>query len=80
MVGFALETDCEMDNAIKKLKSKNLDLIVLNSMRDSGAGFGGTTNKITIIDKDLSQIEYTLKPKDQVADDIIEELIKRNYA
>lgn len=80
LIGFALETDCEMDNAIKKLKSKNLDLIVLNSLRDSGAGFGGTTNKITIIDKDLIQMEYPLKSKDQVADDIIEELIKRNHA
>ena len=50
VVGFALETDNEMENAVKKLKSKNLDYIVLNSLQDSGAGFGGDTNKITIFD------------------------------
>ena len=80
MVGFALETDYELENAIKKLKFKNLDLIVLNSLRDNGAGFGGTTNKITIIDRDLNQTEFPLKPKDQVADDVIKELINRTHA
>ena len=48
LVGFALETNNEVDNAIKKLKSKNLDLIVLNSLNDVGAGFGGDTNKVTL--------------------------------
>jgi phosphopantothenoylcysteine decarboxylase / phosphopantothenate---cysteine ligase len=50
-VGFALETDNEVDNAIGKLKRKNLDMIVLNSLRDAGAGFGTDTNRVTIIDK-----------------------------
>jgi len=80
LMGFALETDNEITNAIKKLKSKNLDAIVLNSLSDSGAGFGGTTNKITIIDKDLNQTDYPLKSKSEVADDIIQKLITYTYA
>lgn len=80
LVGFALETDNEVANAIKKLKAKNLDLIVLNSLNDDGAGFGRSTNKISIIDKDLNQTNYPLKSKSEVADDIINELIKRIYA
>ena len=80
LVGFALETENEVANAIKKLKAKNLDLIVLNSLNDDGAGFGGSTNKISIIDKDLNQTNYPLKSKSEVADDIINELIKRMHA
>ena len=79
LVGFALETDNEITNAIKKLKSKNLDLIILNSLKDLGAGFGVATNKITIIDKELNQIEFQLKSKAKVADDIIDEIVKRTY-
>jgi phosphopantothenoylcysteine decarboxylase/phosphopantothenate--cysteine ligase len=71
LVGFALETHDEVDNAIKKLKSKNLDLIVLNSLNDEGAGFGGDTNKVTLIDKNLVQTVYPLKSKVSVATDIM---------
>jgi phosphopantothenoylcysteine decarboxylase/phosphopantothenate--cysteine ligase len=77
LVGFALETNDEIANAIKKLKSKNLDLIVLNSLNDEGAGFGGTTNKITLIDKNLVQTEFPLKSKAHVAIDIMNELLKQ---
>ena len=75
LIGFALETENEVANAIKKLKAKNLDLIILNSLNDDGAGFGGSTNKISIIDKDLNQTNYPLKSKSEVASDIINELI-----
>ena len=77
LIGFALETNDEVDNAIKKLKSKNLDLIVLNSLNDEGAGFGGATNKITLIDKNLVQTEFPLKSKADVAIDIMNELLKQ---
>lgn len=70
-VGFALETDNETENAQKKLTSKNFDLIVLNSLRDTGAGFGYDTNKITIIDKNNS-LNFELKSKQEVAEDIID--------
>jgi phosphopantothenoylcysteine decarboxylase/phosphopantothenate--cysteine ligase len=71
LVGFALETHDEVDNAIKKLKSKNLDLIVLNSLNDEGAGFGSDTNKVTLIDKNLVETVYPLKSKANVAADIM---------
>jgi phosphopantothenoylcysteine decarboxylase/phosphopantothenate--cysteine ligase len=74
LVGFALETNNEIENAIIKLKSKNLDLIVLNSLNDPGAGFGGETNKVTLIDKNLVQTAYPLKSKANVADDIMTEI------
>ena len=77
LVGFALETNNEVDNAIKKLKSKNLDLIVLNSLNDAGAGFGGDTNKVTLIDKNLKQTVYPLKSKTKVAADILTEIQKQ---
>ena len=80
LIGFALETENEVANAIKKLKAKNLDLIVLNSLNDDGAGFVGSTNKISIIDKDLNQKNYPLKSKSEVASDIINELINRIHA
>ncbi|APG66369.1 phosphopantothenoylcysteine decarboxylase [Tenacibaculum todarodis] len=77
LVGFALETNNEVENAKKKIKSKNLDLIVLNSLQDKGAGFAGDTNKITIIDKDFSQQVFELKSKKEVSKDIINEIINR---
>jgi phosphopantothenoylcysteine decarboxylase/phosphopantothenate--cysteine ligase len=70
LVGFALETNNEEQNAIDKLKKKNLDFIVLNSLSDAGAGFQGDTNKITIIDRDLRQTTFALKSKEEVAKDI----------
>ncbi len=77
LVGFALETNDEVSNAKKKIESKNLDIIVLNSLRDKGAGFAGDTNKITIIDSDFNETVYALKSKSAVAVDIINEIIKR---
>jgi phosphopantothenoylcysteine decarboxylase / phosphopantothenate---cysteine ligase len=71
LVGFALETDNEVDNAIGKLKRKNLDMIVLNSLRDEGAGFGTDTNRVTIIDKYNNIDKFELKSKDEVALDIL---------
>jgi phosphopantothenoylcysteine decarboxylase / phosphopantothenate---cysteine ligase len=75
MVGFALETDNEVENAIGKIKSKNLDMIVLNSLQDSGAGFGHDTNKICIIKKDGTIIDFDLKSKQDVAMDIVNEVV-----
>ena len=71
MVGFALETNDELANAMGKLKKKNLDMIVLNSLKDKGAGFQVETNKITIIDKTENIINFELKHKDEVAKDIV---------
>jgi phosphopantothenoylcysteine decarboxylase / phosphopantothenate---cysteine ligase len=70
LVGFALETHNELENAFGKLASKNLDLIVLNSMNDPGAGFGHDTNKVTIIEKDHTIHELPLKNKLAIAKDI----------
>lgn len=75
LVGFALETENELENAKKKLKSKNLDAIVLNSLQDKGAGFATNTNKITIIDKNLNEKPFELKSKEEVAVDILNEII-----
>ena len=78
IVGFALETDNEIDNAISKLRDKNLDLIVMNSLNNVGAGFEYDTNKITIIDKDFNQSDFDLKAKKDVANDIINSIISKN--
>jgi phosphopantothenoylcysteine decarboxylase/phosphopantothenate--cysteine ligase len=75
LVGFALETENELENAIDKLNNKNLDLIVLNSLQDKGAGFGHDTNQITIIGKNKKPKRYELKPKKEVAKDIINEIL-----
>jgi phosphopantothenoylcysteine decarboxylase/phosphopantothenate--cysteine ligase len=70
LIGFALETNNELENAQKKLQSKNCDAIVLNSLQDAGAGFQHDTNKISIIDKSLQQTDFPLKSKADVATDI----------
>jgi phosphopantothenoylcysteine decarboxylase/phosphopantothenate--cysteine ligase len=75
LVGFALETDDEFSNAKKKLERKNLDMIVLNSLKDEGAGFGVDTNKITVLKKDGTSNSFPLKTKDSVARDIISEIV-----
>ena len=75
LVGFALETDNEQANALDKLHRKNLDFIVLNSMRDPGAGFAGDHNKVTIIDKSGHTEAYNLKSKQEVASDICSRII-----
>lgn len=75
LVGFALETNDELANARKKLAKKNLDLIVLNSLNDSGAGFGTDTNKVTILDRYNNSEEFELKSKASVAADIVEKII-----
>jgi phosphopantothenoylcysteine decarboxylase/phosphopantothenate--cysteine ligase len=71
LVGFALETNDELENAKGKLERKNLDFIVLNSLRDAGAGFSGDTNKVTIVHRNNKIEKFELKSKDDVADDII---------
>ncbi len=76
LIGFALETNNEESNAIKKLQQKNLDLIVLNSLNDNGAGFKTNTNKITIIDKNLNKTAFSLKTKQEVAHDICKKIIE----
>jgi len=75
LVGFALETNDEMQNAFSKLSKKNLDFIVLNSMNDAGAGFGVDTNKITIIDRNNIPTFFELKSKAEVAADIVDRII-----
>jgi phosphopantothenoylcysteine decarboxylase/phosphopantothenate--cysteine ligase len=77
LVGFALETESEVENAFGKLKSNNLDAIVLNSLNDTGAGFGKTTNKVSFLDKDLKIKTFGLKDKAEVALDILHEIIDR---
>jgi phosphopantothenoylcysteine decarboxylase/phosphopantothenate--cysteine ligase len=76
VVGFALETENELENAKEKLKSKNLDMIVLNSLNNKGAGFEHNTNKITIIDKQNNIHDFELKDKSEVAKDIIVKIIE----
>ena len=77
LVGFALETDHERQHAQEKLRKKNLDLIVLNSLNEAGAGFGHDTNKITIFDKDGSSLDYPLKSKQELAMDIVARIIEK---
>lgn len=79
LVGFALETENEIENAKQKIRKKNLDLIVLNSLNDKGAGFGGNTNKVTFIDKDFNIEQFPLKTKEEVAQDIVNKIVE-HYA
>jgi len=75
LVGFALETENEVNNAVGKLQRKSLDLIILNSLRDEGAGFGFDTNRITIIDSNNNIDKFELKSKNEVASDIYKKII-----
>ncbi len=77
LIGFALETENEIENAKSKIEKKNLDLIVLNSLNDKGAGFGHPTNKVTFIDKDFNIFENPLKSKELVAVDIVNLIVKK---
>jgi phosphopantothenoylcysteine decarboxylase/phosphopantothenate--cysteine ligase len=80
LVGFALETTNEKKNALEKLKSKNADLIVLNSLNDKDAGFGTDTNKITIFEKGGKEFQFETRPKQEVAKDIVNTIIQLFYA
>ncbi len=80
IIGFALETENEIENAKLKIQKKNLDLIVLNSMQDEGAGFGKPTNKVTFIDSNFKIEPMQLKSKEAVAIDILNKVIAHYYA
>ena len=75
LVGFALETDNELANAQSKLERKNLNMVVLNSLKDKGAGFQGDTNKITILTKHNKKLSFELKSKQDVAEDIVKTIL-----
>lgn len=79
VVGFALETNNEKEFALEKLKTKNADMIILNSLKDEGAGFGHETNKITIFDKGGTAVNFETKSKSAVAKDIVDTLIRLYY-
>jgi phosphopantothenoylcysteine decarboxylase/phosphopantothenate--cysteine ligase len=76
VVGFSLETENELKNAKEKLERKDLDMIVLNSLNNEGAGFQCDTNKITIIDRENNIIDFELKSKSEVAKDIVSKIIE----
>jgi phosphopantothenoylcysteine decarboxylase/phosphopantothenate--cysteine ligase len=77
LVGFALETNAEKENALKKMHQKNADMIVLNSLNDQGAGFGYDTNKVTIFNRNGAEFHSDLKTKELVAKDIVDQIIKQ---
>ncbi|MFK7000465.1 bifunctional phosphopantothenoylcysteine decarboxylase/phosphopantothenate--cysteine ligase CoaBC [Flavobacterium oreochromis] len=79
LIGFALETENEIEHAKQKIQKKNLDLVVLNSLNDPGAGFGQPTNKITFIDKEFNIEPHELKSKEEVALDIVNKIVN-HYA
>lgn len=80
LVGFALETNNERENAQGKLKNKNADMVVMNSLNDKGAGFGMDTNKITIFDKSGKEFNYDLMSKKEAAKNIVDTIIQLYYA
>ena len=80
LVGFALETNNERENALGKLKNKNADMVVMNSLNDKGAGFGMDTNKITIFDKSGKEFNYDLMSKKTAAKNIVDTIIQLYYA
>lgn len=80
LVGFALETNNEAENAREKLEKKNADMIILNSLNDQGAGFGHDTNKITIFQRNGKETHFEIKSKEAVAKDIVETIINTHYA
>jgi phosphopantothenoylcysteine decarboxylase/phosphopantothenate--cysteine ligase len=80
LVGFALETNNEREYALEKLKSKNADMVVMNSLNDRGAGFGTDTNKITIFDKSGKEFNYELMSKKATAKNIVDTIIQLYYA
>ena len=80
LVGFALETNNEDEYALSKLKNKNADMVVMNSLSDKGAGFGTDTNKISIFDKSGKEFNYPLKSKKEVAKNIVDTIIQLYYA
>jgi phosphopantothenoylcysteine decarboxylase/phosphopantothenate--cysteine ligase len=80
LVGFALETKNEKEYALDKLKRKNADWIVMNSLKDEGAGFGYDTNKVTIFGKNGEEIGFEKKTKTEVAKDIVDTIIRNHYA
>lgn len=77
IVGFALETDDEEANAVDKMQRKNLDMIVLNSLNDQGAGFGYDTNKVTVIERNGRRTDLPLQSKTEVARRIVEAVIEK---
>jgi phosphopantothenoylcysteine decarboxylase/phosphopantothenate--cysteine ligase len=76
LVGFALETNNSIENALTKLERKKLDMIVLNSLENKEAGFKKNTNKITILDKNKNQLDFEAKLKKEVAIDIVNAIEK----
>lgn len=80
LVGFALETTDELNHAMGKLKAKNADMIVLNSLKDSGAGFGHDTNKVTLLDTNGGHKELPLQSKQDVANTIVNHIVKLRHA
>jgi phosphopantothenoylcysteine decarboxylase/phosphopantothenate--cysteine ligase len=80
LVGFALETHDEKENALAKLRSKHADCIVLNSMNDAGAGFGGDTNAVTILAKSGAEISLALASKKEIAKNIVSFIVTQIHA